>query len=309
MSDRLSFHPRAVAACLSLLGLLLAAACDDRNRPLQGPVIDSVSPEPLSPGGRALVIGRAFGEAHSSAVVAIGGRLTFIESRTPESISIIVPDDQPAGVTFLALTTPGGVSEPFRVTVSGSQRPPDFEAPDVLRPDQRPHDGGPAADASRPDLSFSDLRLPDATLDTASGEFIADGTSRGVVLRLTPVDAPSGEVRVKVSIDESLVGLVWGAAFQVKFDAHQLRLVETLPQHDGQDVFVDRPAPDRVVSGLVTPPRASELMTLRFAIIGAGESRLDLLRQGTSLRDPANRALLDLVVTGGTIRTRTEGPR
>ena len=316
MSDRLSFHPRAVAACLSLLGLLLAAACDDRNRPLQGPVIDSVSPEPLSPGGRALVTGRAFGEggrafgeADSSAVVAIGGRLAFIESRTPESIFIIVPDDQPAGVTFLVLTTPGGVSEPFRVTVSGSQRPPDFEAPDVLRPDQRPHDGGPAADASRPDLSFSDLRLPDATLDTASGEFIADGTSRGVVLRLTPADAPSGEVRVKVSIDESLVGLVWGAAFQVKFDAQQLRLVETLPQHDGQDVFVDRPAPDRVVSGLVTPPRASELMTLRFAIIGAGESRLDLLRQGTSLRDPANRALLDLVVTGGTIRTRTEGPR
>ena len=82
MSDRLSFHPRAVAACLSLLGLLLAAACDDRNRPLQGPVIDSVSPEPLSPGGRALVTGRAFGEggrafgeADSSAVVAAMAQL------------------------------------------------------------------------------------------------------------------------------------------------------------------------------------------------------------------------------------------
>jgi uncharacterized protein (TIGR03437 family) len=73
----------------------------------------------LCPGLLASIYGTGFGSgATSSVVVLVGGKNALVEAVTPQQINVQLPFDVPIGATTVVVTTGGGTSAPFNVTIS-----------------------------------------------------------------------------------------------------------------------------------------------------------------------------------------------
>jgi uncharacterized protein (TIGR03437 family) len=73
----------------------------------------------LCPGGLAAIFGTGFGSGAASTVtVVVGGKNAYVFAPTPTAFNIQLPFDAPIGPTTITVTTGGGTSAPFNVTIS-----------------------------------------------------------------------------------------------------------------------------------------------------------------------------------------------
>jgi uncharacterized protein (TIGR03437 family) len=73
----------------------------------------------LCPGLLASIYGTGFGSGSvSSVVVLVGGQKGFVVAVTPNQVNVELPFNAPLGPTTVVVTTGGGTSAPFNVTIS-----------------------------------------------------------------------------------------------------------------------------------------------------------------------------------------------
>ena len=73
----------------------------------------------LCPGLLASIYGTGFGSgATSTVVVLVGGQKAYVVAVTPTQLNVQLPFDAPLGATTVVVTTGGGTSAPFNVTLS-----------------------------------------------------------------------------------------------------------------------------------------------------------------------------------------------
>lgn len=294
MPPRITFRRRALVAALVTVSTL---ACDDSPA---GARIDAVSPTPLRPGETFEVSGRGFGEAPAPGdVVALAGRPLTVLTWSPDHLRAEVPADQFAGETWLTVRAQADTLAPFPVRVGGDRRRPVEDAGTGPLGDAT--DAAPPIDA-RPGLP--DTALPDAVLEGARAEFIPDPVARAGV-RLEGRDAPPGELRLDVVADAR----AWGLAFHLTWDPNLLRFVSASPESrvDGPRTTVWREIePGRLAFGGL--PGDTTVLSLRFALVGTGEGRLEIPARFATARDARNLPLPTWGWTTGTVRSREVSP-
>lgn len=283
---------------LAVCAALLVGACDD---PAGRARIDAVSPDPVEPGDTLVVSGRGFGAtpAPGDGVALDGRALGLVEWRN-DTLRALVPRDQRAGESLLVVQAQGAGLPPFAVRVGGSTSPTEADVPVPVETD-----GAVARDATPPG---ADGRLPDATLEGARAEFLPD-PEEGRGLRLQARNSPPGELLLDVVAD----GDAWGVAFHLVWDPNLLSFVSATPTSaiDGPRTAVWRPLePGRLAFGGRVPADGAPLLSLRFALVGTGESRLELPSRFASARAPGNVPLgpASWHWQGGTVRSREVAP-
>ncbi len=100
--------------CVSAGGLLAQA-------PTIASVVNSELPSSsvLCPGLLASIYGTGFGSgATSTVVVLVGGQKAYVAAVTPTQLNLQLPFNAPLGATTVVVTTGGGTSAPFNVTLS-----------------------------------------------------------------------------------------------------------------------------------------------------------------------------------------------
>lgn len=279
---------------------MLSPACDDTASVAR---IEAVSPAPLLPGEAFVVTGHGFGGAPAPGdVVALAGRPLAVVAWSPERLRAEVPADTYAGETVLTLRAQGGTLAPYPVRVGGDRRRPveDAGAGDALAP-------GDAGDATRPTDArpgLPDTALPDAVLEGARAEFIPDAVV-GAGLRLVGRASPPGELRLDVVADAQ----AWGLAFHLTWDPNLLRFVSASPESrvDGPRTAVWREIESGRLAfgGLQGDPT---VLSLRFALVGTGEGRLEIPARFATARDARNVPLPGWGFTTGTVRSREVTP-
>lgn len=281
----------------AVLAALAFAACRDGGT---GASVERVSPTPITPGAECLIEGRGFGGAATPGdQISLDGRALAVVEWGPERLRARVAADQRAGEVWLVVRAGGETLAPFGVEVGGDARPELGGPPDL--PDR---DGPVPPDAFTPP---TDARLPDGTLEGARAEFIPDPDSgRGVHLSARP--SPAGELWVDVVADSA-----WGVAFHLLWDPNLMSFVSATPVSglDGPRPVVWRVLePGRLAFGGLQAEDGAPLLSLRFALIGTGEGRVDFPGRFASARAPGNIAVGagDWHWHGGTVRSRVGEP-
>ncbi len=293
--------PRITFGRCALVGALIGAAltaCDDAS---SGARIDAVSPAPLRPGEAFVITGHGFGGAPAPGdVVALAGRPLAGVDWSSGRLRAEVPADQFAGETVLTVRAQGDTLTPYPVRVGGDRRRPveDAGAGGV------PGDAGDAAPSTDARPGLPDTALPDAVLEGARAEFIPDTVSEAGV-HLEGRASPPGELRLDVVADAQ----AWGLAFHVTWDPNLLRFVSASPesQVDGPRTAVWREIePGRLAFGGLQGD--STVLSLRFALVGTGEGRVEIPARFATARDAQNTPLRGWGWTTGTVRSRDVTP-
>lgn len=293
MPTRITFARRALVA--AALGLL-PVGCDDAAT---GARIEAVAPAPLQPGAALEVTGRGFGAAPVAGdLVALGGRPLTVSAWSSDRLRALVPPDAFAGETYLLVRAQGATLAPFPVRIDGDRRRPPTDAG---------IEGTDAADATSPTdarARVPDTALPDAVLEGARAEFIPDDpTPSG--LRLEGRPSPPGELRLDLVTDRP----AWGLAFHLTWDPNLLRFVSATPEPriDGPRTVVWREIePGRLAFGGL--PADATVLSLRFALVGTGEGRLEFPARFATARDENNVPLVGWSWRAGTVRSREDSP-
>ena len=273
-TSRLLAHGlRVTAAVWAALALV---ACE---RPSGGARVEGVSPAPLRTGESLVIHGRGFGAAPAPGdQIGLDGRALSVIEWGPESLRARVPADQRAGEVFLVIRAQGEALSPFGVRVGGETQP-SVEPP----PEWPQADATITRDAQGPP---EDARLPDATLEGARAEFIPD-PDEGPGAHLFARPSPAGEILLEVVADTG----AWGAAFHLVWDPNLLTLVSAAP---ASGLAAERPIvwrtlePGRLAFGGRLPMDGTPILSLRFALIGTGEGRIEVPTRFASVRSAAN---------------------
>jgi hypothetical protein len=291
---------RRVVLALALI------ACDDGSG-APGPRIDRVAPDPVLPGTTLGIHGEGFGdEPGARDGAALGGRPLPTLAWGSARLLFEVPADVPAGAALLVLHAGGRPLEPWPVTVGGDGRfpaSPTAPAPSTAGADAFPDpaDGGPTpnTDAAR----FPDVRLPDATLQGAKATFTPDDLP-AVGTVLVAVESPPGTLTLEARASPGL----WGQGFHLTYDPNLLQFVSAAPEPDlaGAARHWSLPTPGRLLYGGLDPGAGEAVLRVRFAVIGAGEGRVDLPARTASARAAGNRPVADWPFVGGSVRVEVE---
>lgn len=237
--------------------------------------------------------------------LSLGGRPLMGWDWRPDHVYFEVPFNAAAGEALLVVSAGGQTAPPAPLHVVGHT--PWF-APE---PAAGSTDGGapvpmgdggplrPPPDAAPP--------WPDAGLPQAVAKLSVDPAGPNDV-QLVPVDAPPGELQFQIVLPNPEA--VWGAALHVRWDPNLVRFVTASPAPNptGAPAIAWREiAPGRLVLGRAVAGERV-LLTLRFAILGIGEGRIDLPARNATFRGPGNVRLLDRHAAGGSVRIVEEAP-
>jgi uncharacterized protein (TIGR03437 family) len=113
-----SMKKLVLLVCLSAAGLMAQAPAilGVFNAPLEAEGIVNTS---LCPGALATIYGSGFGSgAPTSVVVLVGGQRAFVIAVAPTQVNVQLPFNAPVGATTVVITTGGGTSAPFDVTLT-----------------------------------------------------------------------------------------------------------------------------------------------------------------------------------------------
>lgn len=260
--------------------------CTDVAPALSSPRIESVSPEPLSPGDRVVIRG-VFGPSERRSAVSIGGVpcpiLTWAERRITVHAAAL-----PAGQQLLVVTDGSGTrAAPYAVFVTGATAQSDAA--------RRFPEGADAAvlrvqDAGAPPDTGPQIPLDvSLTADPAGGQHV----------RLVEQPSEPGLLTISVELPAGAEP-PWGVAFHLRWDPGLLRF-EGAEGIDSQLVAFGALGPGRLAFGRVLDGEWTAVQ-ITFRAIGRGEGRLSFPIHHRDLRDLNNRSLPDQRWAGAAIR-------
>ncbi len=295
MTMRVDVHRRRripFGTVRATLLLSLLWACSDATTPA-GPRIESADPDPATPGAEVVLEGVGFG---AGGHVGVGGRPVRVLDWDAERIAVELPGDIGGGPAQVVVVTGGRPSPPHTLGIAGPRAerlPPDRS----LQPSPRRRDAGPEPTDAGPEPTDGGERPPDASLDLAA-EFSQDPAGDGFVF-VEGAGEP-GSLVLTVRLTRDLWPNAWGIAFHLRYDRNLLRFVGAEPALD-QRFHAAELEPGRLALGRILNPDGL-VARLRFALLGRGEGRVDLVPRHRALRDRANEPLPGVRWAGGSVR-------
>lgn len=226
---------------------------------------------------------------------ALGGRPIVIDEAEHERLRLRIPDDAPAGATWITLIAGGQPLEPFPIVIGGLNGRLDagrrFPPRPMADAGPSPIDGGTVADAGPPDAGAPLL-----------AEFSPDP---GGDVRLEAIDSPEGQLKLRVIYPPDGSDR-WGIALHLAYDRNLMRLIESTPPNSDRFATAEAGPGRTVLGGLLTEdPVVAELT---FALIGRGEGRVDLPTRHRQVRGSGNRPRSEVTWAGGSVRVQEVAP-